>query len=129
MPSTSSIPGRTKRPLIWLVGLGAALVLSVVLAGAIVWLATGASLLHLVEGIRGGRTLIRVDQPTVVRQIQQLERLETVTYTMDKIISGGSESPYFPKLLVGDRLLLLVHGEVVAGIDLAGVQPGDVAVH
>jgi len=111
------------------VGLGAALLLSVLLAGALVWLATGASLFHLVEGIRGGRTVIRVDQPTVVRQIQQLERLETVSYTMDKMISGGSESPYFPKFLLGDRLLLLVHGEVVAGIDLASVQAGDVAVH
>jgi len=69
--------------------------------------------------------LINVDQPTVVRQIQQLQRLETVSYTMDKIISGEHANAYLPKFLAGDRLLLVVHGEVVAGINLAGVQPGD----
>jgi hypothetical protein len=69
-----------------------------------------------------------VDQPTVVRQIQELQRLETVSYTMDKIISGEHGNAYLPKFLAGDRLLLVVHGEVVAGINLAGVQPGDVLI-
>ena len=50
-----------------------------------VWLSTGLGLLHL---LRRGHTEFNVDQPTVVRQIQQLRRLETVSYTMDKIISG-----------------------------------------
>jgi Protein of unknown function (DUF4230) len=120
---------RANSLLIWLLGVFAGLLLSVVLAGAIARFATGVNPLHLLEVFRGGRTQINVDQPTVVRQIQQLQRLETVRYTMDKIIGGGSESPYLPKFLVGDRLLLLVHGEVIAGIDLASVQPGDVAVH
>ncbi len=60
-------------------------------------------------------TQINVDQPTVVRQIQQLQRLETVNYSMDKIISGEHSNPYLPKFLVGDRLLLVMHGEVIAG--------------
>jgi len=77
---------------------------------------------------RGGRTRMGVDQPTVVHQIQQLQRLETVSYTMDKIISGEHENAYLPKFLAGDRLLLVVHGEVIGGIDLAGLQPGDVQV-
>jgi hypothetical protein len=33
-----------------------------------------------------------------------------------------------PKFLVGDRLLLVVHGEVIGGVNLANLQPGDVAV-
>ena len=98
-------------------------VLTVVLVGALVWLSTGLGLLHLIGILRGGRTLINVDQPTVVRQIQQLQRLETVSYTMDKIISGEHANAYLPKFLAGDRLLLVVHGEVVAGINLAGLQP------
>jgi len=101
-------------------------VLTVVLAWAVVWLSTGLGLLQLVESLRGGRTLIKVDQPTVVRQIQQLQRLETVSYAMDKIISGEHDNAYLPKFLAGDRLLLVVHGEVVGGINLAGLQPGDV---
>ena len=88
----------------------------------------GLGLLHLMASLRGGRTTINVDQPTVVRQIQKLQRLETVSYTMDKIISGERDNPYLPKFLVGDRLLLVVHGEVVAGINLAGLQAGDVLV-
>jgi hypothetical protein len=71
---------------------------------------------------------MNVDQPTVVHQIQQLQRLETVSYTMDKIISGEHDNAYLPKFLAGDRLLLVVHGEVIGGINLAGLQPGDVQV-
>jgi len=112
----------------WVLGTFLGAVLAVVLVGVLVWLSTGLGLLHLLGILRGGRALIKVDQPTVVRQIQQLQRLETVSYTMDKIISGEHANAYLPKFLAGDRLLLVVHGEVVAGINLAGVQPGDVLV-
>ncbi|HKM91528.1 MAG TPA: DUF4230 domain-containing protein [Candidatus Acidoferrales bacterium] len=70
-----------------------------------------------------------MDQPTVVRQIQQLQRLETISFTMDKIIAGGHDNPYLPKFLVSDRLLLVVHGEVIGGVDLSKIQPGDVTVN
>jgi hypothetical protein len=103
-------------------------VLTFVLIGALVWLSTGLGLLQLVNGLRGGRTLIHVDQPTVVHQIQQLQRLETVSYTVDKIISGEHDNAYLPNFLAGDRLLLVVHGEVVGGINLAGLQASDVSI-
>jgi hypothetical protein len=103
-------------------------VLTIVLLGTLVSLPTGLGLLHLMSILRGGRTQLNVDQPTVVRQIQQLQRLETVSYTMDKIISGEHANAYLPKFLAGDRLLLVVHGEVVGGINLAGLQPGDVLI-
>ena len=95
--------------------------------GLIIWLATGTGLLSLLRAYRGG-TLIHIDQPTVVRQIQQLQRLETVSFTMDKIISGEHDSPYLPKFLVSDQLLLVVHGEVIGGVDLSKLQPADVVV-
>ena len=110
----------------WIVAAFLGAILMVVFAGAVVWLSTGVGLWQLVESLRGGHTLIKVDQPTVVQQIQQLQRLETVSYTMDKIISGEHENAYLPQFLAGDRLLLVVHGEVVGGINLAGLQPGDV---
>jgi Protein of unknown function (DUF4230) len=103
-------------------------VLTFVLIGALVWLSTGLGLLQLVNGLRGGRSLIHVDQPTVVHQIQQLQRLETVSYILDKIISGEHDNAYLPKFLAGDRLLLVVHGEVVGGINLAGLQASDVLI-
>ena len=84
--------------------------------------------MRLIASLRGGGTVIQASQPTVVRQIQQLQRLETVRYTMDKIISGERDSAYLPKFLVSDRLLLVVHGEVIGGVDLSKLQPSDVAV-
>jgi Protein of unknown function (DUF4230) len=104
-------------------------VLTVVLIGGLAWLSTGLGLLQLVDGLRGGRTLIQVDQPTVVHQIRQLQRLETVSYAMDKIISGEHDNPYLPQFLAGDRLLLVVHGEVVGGINLAVLQASDVSIN
>lgn len=112
----------------WVLGILLGAVLAVVLLGAVIWFSTGLGLFHLISDLRGGRTRINVDQPTVVHQIQQLQRLETVSYTMDKIISGEHDNAYLPRFLAGDRLLLVVHGEVVAGINLAGLQPGDVLV-
>lgn len=112
----------------WILGGCLGVALTIVLVAALVWLSTGFGLLHLMSMLRGGRTEFNVDQPTVVHQIQQLQRLETVSYTMDKIISGEHDNAFLPKFLAGDRLLLVVHGEVVAGIDLAALQPGDVVV-
>lgn len=73
---------------------------------------------------------IRIDtsRPSVVSQIQRLQRLETVVFGMDKIVVGERESKYLPKFFAGDRLLLIVFGEVTAGIDLNKVQIGDVDV-
>jgi hypothetical protein len=111
----------------WLLAAILGSILTVVFIGALLWMFTGLGLYHLIGNLRG-RAQINVDQPTVVRQIQQLRRLETVSYTMDKIIAGEHSNAYLPKFLAGDRLLLVVHGQVVGGIDLAGLLPGDVAI-
>src|SRR5580692_3425912 len=123
----SSSP-RTRSRSSWFLETLLGVALTVVLLGAVVWLSTGLGLFHLLGSLRGDRTQFNVDQPTVVHQIQQLQRLETVSYTMDKIISGEHANPYLPQFLAGDRLLLVVHGEVVGGINLAGLQPSDVVI-
>jgi hypothetical protein len=127
-PAPRGIPGKSRRGYSWILGAFLGAVLTLVLLGAVVWFSTGLGLFHLISDLRGGRTQFNVDQPTVVHQIQQLQRLETVSYTMDKIISGERGNAYLPKFLAGDRLLLVVHGEVVGGINLAGLQPGDVVI-
>ena len=48
---------------------------------------------------------------------------------MDKIVTGAKENPIFPDFQAGDRLLVLVHGEVVAGIDFTDRKPGDVRLN
>jgi hypothetical protein len=125
-PTTQNTPPQTKA---WLPGILCGIVLALVILGAIIWWHNGVGPTQWVDFLRTGAAEVRVDQPTVVRQIQQLQRLETVSYTMDKIISGERNNPYLPTFLVGDRLLLIVHGEVIAGVDLAGLQPKDVVVH
>ncbi len=125
-PAPRGTRGNSRRVHSWVLGALLGAILTFVLLGALVWFSTGLGLFHLISNLRGGRTQINVDQPTVVHQIQQLQRLETVSYTMDKIISGEHGNAYLPKFLAGDRLLLVVHGEVVGGINLAGLQPSDV---
>ena len=90
---------------------------------------TGLGLIELGRMLRGGKLHFTIDEPTVVHQIQALQRLESVSYKMDKIIAGERENPVLPKFLAGDRLLLVVHGEVIAGVDLSKLKPNDVVVH
>jgi hypothetical protein len=110
------------------------LFLGVLCVGSIGWVMlagnSGQALLSHVWSAVTGRTLsIDVSQPTVVDRIQRLQRLETVVYTADKIVTGAKENPIFPDFLAGDRLLMLVHGEVIAGIDFTDLKPGDVRLN
>lgn len=76
-----------------------------------------------------GRPL-RIDssQPTVVARIQRLARLETVSYTMDKVVEGDREGRILPDFLTGDKLLLIAHGHAIAGVDLGQLRSGDLAI-
>lgn len=67
-------------------------------------------------------------QPTVVTQIRRLSRLESVSYAMDKMVSGDRENRLLPAFLTGDRIQLEVHGEAVAGVDLGQLANSDVQV-
>jgi len=73
---------------------------------------------------------LRIDtsQPTVVSKIQRLERLESVTYTMDKVVEGDREGRVLPEFLTGDKILLEVHGQAIAGVDLGQLKSSDVQV-
>jgi hypothetical protein len=79
-------------------------------------------------GLFSGRVRFDTSRPTVVSRIQQLQRLETVVFAMDKIVSGGYENRFLPRFLAGDRLLLLVYGDVTAGVDLGHVDLDSVDV-
>jgi len=114
-----------------------ATVLLAIFLGLLVGVGAFAVFLH--EATRGiwdrvatalsGRALaIDVSQPTVVDRIQRLQRLETVTYTMDKVVEGDRTSSILPDFLVGDKLLLSVHGQAIAGVDLGQLKPSDVTV-
>jgi hypothetical protein len=90
---------------------------------------SGRALLSRGLSAATGRTVtIDVSQPAVVDRIQRLQRLETVIYTVDKLVTGAKENPLLPDFLTGDRLLMMVHGEVVAGIDFSNLKADDVRV-
>ena len=73
-------------------------------------------------------TRIDMSQPTVVLQIRRLARLESAAFTMEKMVSGDREGRILPAFLTGDRVLLEVHGEADAGVDLSQLTPADVTV-
>ncbi|HXM20591.1 MAG TPA: DUF4230 domain-containing protein [Terriglobales bacterium] len=122
-------PARSSIVLALIIGL----LLGVLFVGSIGWLVLSrnsgrAWLSHVWSAVTGRTLSIDVSQPTVVDRIQRLQRLETVVYTMDKLVTGARENPIFPDFLAGDRLLMMVHGEVIAGIDFSSLKPGDVRV-
>lgn len=70
---------------------------------------------------------IRPSPATIVREVRSLSRLETVVYTVEKVITAESgQGPL--AFLFGDKLLLVAHGQVIAGVDLGKVQERDVTV-
>jgi len=65
------------------------------------------------------------DPVTIVHEVRSLARLETIQYTLEKVITAeSSQGPL--GFLFGDRLLLVAHGYVIAGIDLAKLSPDDI---
>jgi hypothetical protein len=78
--------------------------------------------------LAGSRASFDISSPAVVDKIRQLSRLETVDYSMDKIVGVERQSAYLPDFLVGDKLLLVAHGEVIAGVDLGQLKPSDVYI-
>jgi hypothetical protein len=131
-PVVQSRSRRTGRPSAAVFFLG--LLAGVLLVGALGWLTlsrtSGLTLLsHFWSAVTGRSLSIDVSQLTVVDRIQRLQRIETVVYTMDKLVTGAKQNPIFPDFLAGDRLLMMVHGEVVAGIDFSHLKPGDVRVN
>lgn len=71
---------------------------------------------------------IRADAGAILERVRRLQRLETTSYEIEKIIEAGSQDNNFESLLFGDRLLLIAHGTVVAGLDLSNLGPENVTV-
>src|SRR3990167_4547865 len=69
------------------------------------------------------------NRAAVIKQIQSLSRLETASYTIEKIIDKGSSGGNaIQRLLFGDKILLIAHGQANAGFDLELVSEKDIFV-
>lgn len=71
-------------------------------------------------------TTISIDRPAIIRQIQALNRLETSSTSIEKVIEAGQSGGALYNLLVGDQMLLIAHGQVIAGFDLTKLRDEDV---
>jgi hypothetical protein len=125
--SNTGKPARGRSPWPWVV---LAIVLTPLLAlivAAVITLGGALQTWHTVQNLFAGRLVMRTDQPAVITQVRQLNRLETVSFTIEKVIEGGQDqgNPLLNDLL-GDRLLFIAHGNVIAGVDFSQLQPEDV---
>ncbi|MFU8827722.1 MAG: DUF4230 domain-containing protein [Brevefilum sp.] len=64
------------------------------------------------------------DPVTIIREVQSLARLETIQYSVQKVITAEVNQGVLGPLF-GDKLLLVAHGYVIAGVDLAGLSVED----
>jgi hypothetical protein len=106
-----------------------ALILGAVALSVFLRHATTGILGRVATVITGRSTTFDTSVPAVVQRIQRLNRLETVVYSIDTVVEGAKSSPVLPDLLAGDRILLVVHGQSIAGIDLAQLKPEDIRIN
>src|SRR6266540_5143898 len=72
-------------------------------------------------------TTIRDRGGTIV-QIRSLNRLETQSFSVERVVEAKVERGNPLDLVLGDRLLLIASGEVVAGVDLSKLKDSDVTI-
>jgi hypothetical protein len=65
---------------------------------------------------------IIADPVTYINEIRALARLETIQYSIEKVITGETGGGTF-QTLFGDKILFVGHGTVIAGIDMEKLQP------
>ena len=62
------------------------------------------------------------DPVTYINEVRALARLETIQYSIEKVITGETGGGTFQSLF-GDKILFVGHGTVIAGIDMEKLQP------
>ncbi len=67
------------------------------------------------------------DPVTIVHDVRSLARLETIQYTLEKVVTAQSNQGELA-FLFGEKLIFVAHGKVIAGIDMAKLRPEDVRV-
>lgn len=64
---------------------------------------------------------------TIVHQINDLARLETASVDLEKIVTAERNNDYLWGAM-GETMIFVANGKVVAGIDLANMTPADIQV-
>ncbi len=71
---------------------------------------------------------VNLSSQTVIKQMESLNRIETSQFTIEKVIDVGTSGNKFSQFLIGDRILLIAHGQVIAGFDLSKVKRDNIQV-
>lgn len=69
--------------------------------------------------------------PVILQQVQTLSQLVTVKYVMEKVVDLQDVQPYKDMIVPGwgeNRVLMIAHGVVKAGVDLGEITNGDIQV-
>ncbi len=69
--------------------------------------------------------------PVILQQVQTLSQLVTVKYVMEKVVDLEDVQPYKDMIVPGwgeNRVLMVAHGVVKAGVNLSEITNGDLAV-
>lgn len=75
------------------------------------------------------KTSVNLSQPSVIIEIRNLQRLETTSFTIEKVIDAGTTNTnVFSQFLFGDKILLIAHGQVIAGFDFSQVSEKDITI-
>jgi hypothetical protein len=64
------------------------------------------------------------DPVTIINEVRAVARLETIHYTVEKVVTVEVGQGALGKLF-GDRVLFVAHGYVIAGIDMGKMNPED----
>jgi len=64
------------------------------------------------------------DPVTYINEVRALARLETIQYSVSQVMSGELNQGTLG-FAFGTKILVVVHGSVIAGIDMEKLQPGD----
>lgn len=85
-------------------------------------------LISLVKSITAPATpVILPDPTTIVREVNQLARLETASFAGEKVIKSERNTDQLWGIF-GESLIFVAYGEVIAGIDLQAIEDGDIQV-
>lgn len=67
------------------------------------------------------------DPVTIIHEVKPLARLESIQYSVEKVITAETDQGPFG-FLFGDKLILVAHGTVIAGVDLSQLSENDITV-
>ncbi len=85
---------------------------------------TTGALATQVSNVFNPTPTVLADPLTVIHEIRALARLETVQYSVEKVITAETGQGLFGTLF-GDKLLFVAHGVVIAGVDMQKLGPED----